>query len=376
MLAELRRIDLALLLAILILVALGVEMVFSASFVVAHNEFGDGTYFLIRHLLWISLGFVGLTVTASIDYRRLPAFALPLYGLSLGLLFLVLIPGLGQVTYGSARWLNFGPLSFQPSEITKVALVIYLASWLARVGDTVNNLTRGVIPFALILLITAGLVLLEPNLGTAVVLTATAASTFFVAGVSVIHTIVAALFGAGGLAVLMMLIHTAAGAGYWAQRIEAFLDPWMYAEGIGWQTTQTLIALGSGGITGLGLGEGRQKYYYVPNAHTDSIFAIVGEEIGFIGTVLVLLLFLFIAWRGLSIAARAPDLLGRLLAAGLTSLVVWQALLNMAVISNTVPYTGVPLPFVSYGGSSMVINLCAVGVLLSVSRRARGQPGG
>ena len=376
MLADLRRVDLGLLLAILVLVAIGVEMVFSASFVVAHNEFGDGTYFLLRHLVWIALGLIALVAASRIDYRILPRFAALIYLGSLVLLAVVLLPGMGEVTYGSARWLSLGPLSFQPSEVTKVALVIYLASWLAKVGDTVNDFRLGIIPFALILCLTAGLVLLEPNLGTAAVLTATAASTFFVAGVNILHALSAALVGAGGLAALMGLAHTAAGGGYWSQRVEAFLNPWLYAEGIGWQTTQTLLALGSGGVTGLGLGVGRQKYYYVPNAHTDSIFAIVGEEIGLVGTLLVLGLFLFVAWRGLSIALSAPDPLGRLLAAGVTSMIVWQALLNMAVISNTVPFTGEPLPFVSYGGSAMVVNLCAVGLLLSVSRRTHRAAGG
>lgn len=316
-----------------------------------------------------------MAVAALFDYRSLPRFSLILYGGSLLLLALVLVPGLGQITYGSARWLSFGALSFQPSEITKVALVIYLASWLARVGNTVNDLSLGIIPFALILCLTAGLILLEPNLGATVVLTATAASTFFIAGVSLLYTLAAGVIGAGGLALMMASVHAFAGAGHWSERIEAFLNPWSYTQGIGWQTTQTLLALGSGGLTGLGLGAGRQKYYYVPNAHTDSIFAIVGEEIGFIGTALVMLLFLVIAYRGLKIAFAAPDLLGRLLAAGLTSMVIWQALLNMAVIANAVPYTGEPLPFVSYGGSSMVINLIAAGLLLSVSRSARRRQG-
>lgn len=371
MLASLRRADLWLLFAVLFLLAIGIEMVFSASFVVAHNEFGDGAYFLTRHLIWICLGLIGLLVAASLDYRHLPRFAIILYGGSLALLALVLVPGLGQITYGSARWLSFGPVSFQPSEVTKVALVIYLASWLARVGHTVNDLTLGIIPFSLILCLTGGLVLLEPNLGATVVLTLTAASTFFVAGVSLLYTLAAGLIGAAGLALMLTFIQAFSGAGHWAQRIEAFLNPWSYAEGIGWQTTQTLLALGSGGWTGLGLGASRQKYYYLPNAHTDSIFAIVGEEFGFIGTMMVLSLFLFVAYRGLRIAFTAPDMLGRLLATGITSMVMWQALLNMAVIANVVPYTGEPLPFVSYGGSAMVINLFAIGLLLSVSRQTR-----
>lgn len=368
---DLRRVDLGLLLAVLLLVAIGVEMVFSASFVVAHNEFGDGTYFLTRHLIWIGIGLVGLLVAARIDYRFLPKVAMALYAGCLVCLALVLVPGLGHVTYGSTRWLSLGPLSFQPSEITKVALVIYLASWLARVGPGINDLTLGIVPFALILCLTAGLVLLEPDLGTAVILSVTAASTFFAAGVSVFYALAAALIGAGGLAGIIAALHAWSSTSHWSQRIEAFMDPWLYAEGSGWQTTQTLLALGSGGVAGLGLGAGRQKYYYVPNAHTDSIFAIVGEEIGFVGTALVLLLFLFVAWRGLSIAAGSRDRLGRLLAAGITSLLVWQALMNMAVITNTVPYTGIPLPFVSYGGSAMVVNMVAIGLLLSVSRGSR-----
>jgi cell division protein FtsW len=338
--------------------------------VVAHNEYGNDTYFFLRHLAWVCIGLAALFLTARLDYHVWPRLALPVYLASLLLLTLILIPGVGEVRYGSARWLALpSELTIQPSELAKLALVIYLASWLARVGEGIRTFSFGAIPFALIVCVTLGLVLLEPNLGTAVILGLAAASVFFVAGASPLHGLAAGLTGAVVLGGLLALAQLSPGSGYWADRIQAFVDPWAKQQGLGWQTTQTLLALGSGGMTGLGLETGRQKFYWVPNAHTDSIFAIVGEEIGFAGTALVLLLFLFLGWRGLMIAYQAPDRLGRLLGVGVTSVLLWQALLNMAVVTNTVPYTGVPLPFLSYGGSSMLMSCTALGILLSVSRQ-------
>lgn len=367
MLTRIREVDLGLLLAVLVLVSIGIEMVYSASFVVGYNEFGDGAYFLVRHVAWIVLGLGALIVTTATDYHWWRRLALPLLIASLCLLTVVLL--LGATTYGSARWLGFGLLAFQPSELTKLSLTLYLASWLARVGDDIRDFNLGTVPFLLVLCLAAGLVILEPDLGTAVILILTACSIFFVAGANVLHALAGTLIGAGVMALLTAVARLWGGSGYGSQRLLAFVDPWKYAEGIGWQTTQILLALGSGGLTGLGLGAGRQKFYYVPNAHTDGIFAIVGEEIGFIGTTLVLLLFLVIAWRGFTIALSAPDSLGRFLATGLTALLVWQGLLNMAVVTSTVPYTGIPLPFISYGGSAMVTSLTAAGMLLSISRR-------
>lgn len=358
-----RTIDLSFLITVLALVTIGVGMVYSASFVVGHNDFGDGTYFLTRHLVWLAIGLVVLLVTARLDYHLWQRVATPLYVVSVALLALVLIPGLGNSTYGASRWISLGPLpSVQPSEIAKLAIVIYLASWVARVGPDINRLTFGTIPFAIIVSISAGLVLVEPDLGTTIVLVATAGSLFFVGGASLSHLLL------GGLSIAFLLANFVVSSGYRADRMEAFRNPWADPAGIGWHTTQALIALGSGGLAGLGLGAGRGKFYYLPNAHTDSIFAIVGEEIGFVGTTLVVLLFLFLAWRGLAIALAARDPFGRALAAGATLLIAWQAVLNMAVVSHLVPNTGVPLPFLSYGGSSMVTTLTAVGLVLSVSR--------
>lgn len=354
--------DVGFLLPVVLLLAIGIAMVFSASFIVAHTVFGDETYFLVRHLVWVAIGLGVLLVVARTDYHVWQRVAGPFYALSVVFLALVLVPGLGASAYGASRWLNIGPLSFQPSEIAKLAVVIYVASWVTRVGGDVNKLTFGTIPFAIILSLSAGLVLVEPDVGTTFILVMTAGSVFFVAGANVLHAL------AGGILCCFLLLNFVANAGYKAERIEAFLNPWADPSGIGWHTTQTLLALGSGGFGGLGLGAGRQKYFYVPNAHTDSIYAMVGEEMGFVGTTLVLALFLLIAWRGLAIACGARDSLGRTLAAGATLLIVWQALLNMAVVSHVVPATGVPLPFMSYGGSAMVVSLAAVGIVLSVSR--------
>jgi cell division protein FtsW len=351
-----------LLLAVFVLVAIGIGMVFSASFVTAHKYFGDGTYFLIRHIVWVVLGLVALVVAARMDYHLWQRFATPFYFATVVLLALVLVPGLGTTTYGASRWLAVGPLSFQPSEVAKLAVVVYLASWITRVGGDVRKLTLGTIPFAIILSLSAGLVLVEPDLGTTIVLVMTAASVFFIAGANLLHGLMGAAIGC------FLLINLVLNTGYRADRIEAWLNPWADPGGIGWHTTQTLMALGSGGFAGLGLGEGRKKFDYLPNAHTDSIFAVVGEEIGFLGTTFVLGLFLLFCWRGLTIALAAHDPLGRALAAGATLLIGWQALVNMAVVSHVVPNTGVPLPLLSYGGTAMVMTLAAVGVILSVSR--------
>ncbi|MBI4492628.1 MAG: putative lipid II flippase FtsW [Chloroflexi bacterium] len=349
--------------AVVALVVLGALMVYSASFVVAHNEFDDDTYFLVRQLLFAGVGGLALLAALRLDYHRWQALSLVLLLVSLATLVAVLLPGLGITTYGAQRWLKLGPVPpVQPSEFAKFALVLYLADWLSRKGAQVRHLTFGLVPFAIIVALVAGLVMLEPDLGTTVLLAITAVSIFFVAGANLLHFLLG--LGAGSVA-LYWMIHS---AGYRSERLRVFLDPWKDPQDSGWHTIQTLIALGSGGLTGLGLGMGRQKAYWVPNAHTDAIFAIIGEELGLLGTVAVLALFALIAWRGMRIAFLAPDLFGRLLATGFTSVIVWQALVNIAVVTNTVPYTGVPLPFVSHGGSSIVISMLAAGVLLNVSR--------
>lgn len=362
-------VDLLFLVPVLTLLAIGIAMVFSASFVVAHTVYGNETYFFARHIGWVGVGIVAMLVVAHINYSVWRTIAWPFYALSVLFLVLVLIPGVGQSNYGATRWLGIGPVvSFQPSELAKLAVVVYLAAWITRVGGDIGKLGFGTIPFAIILALSAGLVFIEPDLGTTVVLILTAGAMFFIAGANLLHALMGAILGSA------LLLKTVSSTGYQSDRIAAFLNPWADPSGIGWHTTQTLVALGSGGLGGLGLGAGRQKFFYIPNAHTDSIFAIVGEEIGFIGTTFVLLLFLVVAWRGLSIAASTSDPLGRALAAGASLLISVQGLLNMAVVSHVLPTTGVPLPLLSYGGSSMVISLVATGIVLSVARSLPPEP--
>ena len=367
---ERRRPDYLLLASTIALLVLGTLMVYSASFVVAHNEFNDDAYFLIRQLMWIAAGSVGLLIAAAVDYRRWRALSLPIMFLCIAMLVLVLVPGIGSSSYGAVRWIKLGPLQIQPSEIAKLAMTLYLADWLARRGRIVSELRKGLLPFAVIVGIIAALVAVQPDLGTTAIIIAVAGCLFFVGGANLLHI---AVVGASGIGVgLLYLAHL---SGYQLERIRAFLDPWSDIQGSGWHTAQGLIALGSGGLFGSGLGNSLQKYYWVPNAHTDAIFAIIGEELGLIGCVGVLALFAVVAWRGFLIAWRGPDLFARLFATGLTCMLTIQTLVNIAVVTNSLPYTGVTLPLVSFGGSSTVISLVAVGLLLNISRTPAGVVG-
>jgi cell division protein FtsW len=357
--------DLVLLIAVLVLLVLGIVMVYSASFIIGHNEYGDGSYFLLRHLTALMVGLVGLGLVAGTDYRRWRGWALPALVGCLVLLVVVLVPGIGTEIHGARRWISLGRLQVQPSELTKLAIVVFLAAWLAARPGRASQLNAALLFCGLIGLV-ALLIMREPDMGTTIVIVLAAISVFWVAGANLAHVLVVGAVGTATLAVL------ATSAAYRAQRLQGWSDPWADPQGAGWHTVQSLIALGSGGVFGRGLGAGLQKAYYLPNAHTDAIFSVVGEELGLLGTVGVLVLFAVIAWRGLLIARQASDLFGRLLAVGMVALLVWQALLNMMVAVNAVPFTGVTLPFLSFGGTSLVVCLLAVGVLLSVSRGPLG----
>jgi cell division protein FtsW len=359
--------DFLLLGATVALLVIGTLMVYSSSFVVAHNEFNDDLYFLTRQIAWVGIGGAGMLLAARIDYRRWRSFSLVFLLLVVGLLLLVLLPGLGTSSYGSVRWIRLGPfLQVQPSELAKLAIALYLSDWLARRGNLVRHFGNGMLPFVIIVTIVATLVELQPDLGTTSVIVGTAACVFFVAGANLMHVGMLGSLGLlGGIAMISRM------SGYRQDRIAAFLDPWSDIQGSGWHTAQTLIALGSGGLTGVGLGGSHQKYYWIPNAHTDAIYAILGEELGFIGTICVLLLFAVVAWRGFATAWRAPDTFGRLLGTGLTSMLTLQAAVNIAVVTNSIPFTGVTLPFLSFGGNSTVVCMFAVGVLLNISRQRR-----
>ena len=347
-----------------VLLALGVVMVYSASAIVAAERFGDPALFLRKQLLWAVLGALALVAALRVDYRRLEGWGVPALLVAAGLLVLVLVPPLAQPVNGTRRWLRLGPLSVQPAEFAKLALVLFLAGWLARHRETLADFRRAVLPPLAAAGALAALVVLQPDLGSTIVLVLTAWTLLFLAGAPVWHIL---LVGGAGLAAILAL---SLSAPYRLQRVMAFLDPSQDPLGIGWHIIQATIALGSGGLLGRGLGASRQKFYYLPSAHTDAIFAVIGEELGFLGTTAVLGLLAVLAYRGLQIALQAPDTYGGLLAAGITTWLVCQALINIGVVTAVLPFTGIPLPFVSFGGSSLVVSLAAIGIVLNIARQS------
>lgn len=349
------------------LLLVGITMVYSSTFVIAYNDphYGNDSYFLMRQTAWAVIGVAAMAVVARIDYRRWRKLSLPIFLFALAGLIGVLMPQFGRTEFGAQRWLAFGPLPpFQPSEFAKLAVAIYFADWLASKGDKVRDLAYGALPFAIVLGITAGLVLLQPDLGTTIVIVAIAVAIYFIAGANLLHFALGIILGAVGL------VAAITSAGYRSQRLAAFLDPHSDPLGIGWHIIQTQIALGSGGLFGRGLGASRQKFYYLPSAPTDTIFAIIGEELGFVGAVVVIVLFVLLAYSGARIALQSRDMFGSLLSAGIVTWLSVQALINLAVVAGVLPFTGIPLPLVSLGGSSLVISLVAVGVLLSIARQS------
>lgn len=348
------------------LLIFGLIMIASAGAVYADIRYEDAYFFLKRQSIGLCLGLVALFFFAWFDYRRLKSLASIGFIVSLGFLVALLIPGLGTDAYGATRWINLGPVSFQPSEMAKLAMIVYLSAWLsARGARNVSNVTEGLFPFLVVVGILGVLLLAQPDMGTLLIILAIAGVMFFSAGGHFGHILGSA--GLGGVLIFLLIRSSE----YRWNRLLVFLNPEMDPQGRGYQIKQALIALGSGGVFGLGLGNSHQKFNYLPEPATDSIFAIVGEELGLIGALTVVLMFLVFAIRGYRVASRAEDQFGRLLAIGITSWIVFQAFLNMGAISGLVPLTGIPLPLISYGGSSMVFTLAGLGILLSVSRYSR-----
>lgn len=364
MLRRAGSIDFGLLLSVLVLLSMGIIMVFSASAVTAANNLGDAFYFLKRQLVWAGLGLTGMIALMRMPYTIFRRLANPLLGVSLLLLVSVLIIGISAK--GSSRWLGVGSLSFQPSEVIKLTMVIFLAARLAedsrRLG---SSFVRGLGPYLLLIFLVCGLILAQPDLGTAIAIAGTSYLLLVAAGAERNHLLVLFLAGLALVALAIII------APYRMARFTAFLNPWADPQGKGYQTIQSLLALGSGGPFGTGLGQGRQKLYYVPEEHTDFIFAILGEELGFIGTALVVAAFSLLLWRGFRTAMKAPDAFGSLLAAGITIMITLQALINMGVVTGLLPVTGITLPLVSYGGSSLIFTLAGIGILLNISRYVR-----
>lgn len=353
--------DFILFITTLALVGIGLIMVFSSSAVTSSVEHGNAYYFFKRQLMWAGIGLLTMIVIMRINYLRLKDLAFPIMIISVVCLLLVLTP-LGIEAKGSTRSLGLGGLSFTPSELVKLAMVMFLAKTMEINLDKIKSFKNGVLPYVFIMALVCALIMLQPDLGTSFTVAGTVFCMLMVAGAQWIHLGGLALTGVGAVALAILL------APYRAERFLAFLNPWKYPSDQGFQTIQSLYALGSGGLFGMGLGRSRQKFFYLPEQHTDFIFAIWAEELGFMGAILVLTLFLLFAWRGFRIAINAPDTFGSLLAAGITIMILFQAFVNIGVVSGALPVTGITLPFISYGGSSLLFTMAGVGLLLNVSR--------
>jgi len=347
----------------LFLVFVGLVMVFSASAVMAKERYGSGYTFLLRQLAWALAGIATMVVAMKVDYRRLkhPAMVFSLLGVTTLMLISVFFLDRAHHTH---RWMHWGGFSFQPSEMAKPALILFLAFFLEGRTKSMNDWRNTLLPAVLPTLIFLGLIVFQPDLGTAIACAAITACMLFVAGLDLRY------LGYGLLASLLPLYFLIFHVSYRKDRILAFLDPYSDPQGRGFHIIQSLIAVSTGGITGVGLMEGKQKLFYLPEPHTDFIFAVTAEELGLVGAVVIVALFTIFLWRGLRTALRTGDLFGRFLAVGITSMVVVQAFINISVVLGLMPTKGIPLPLVSYGGSSLFVTLACIGVLLNISKQA------
>ncbi len=350
--------DYLLIIGVTALTIIGLMMIYSTTFYLGYQLHDQPTFFFIRQLIWVSLGVIALVLMARIEYHTWLQYSIPLMAGTLLLLGVVLV--FGSEKFGGQRWLFNG--SVQPSEFAKLAIIIYLANWLASKNEKIKHVSYGLAPFAVLIGLLISLVVLQQDLSTAVLIGGTTLAMFFIAGGQVWQMVLSGTVA--GMTFLLLVTRSP----YRLARLMSFLDPFSDPLGQNYQIQQILIGLGTGGFSGLGLGASRQKFGSIPAAHTDGIFAIIGEELGFIGCLIVISLFAFLAYRGFKISLAAPDAFGCFLAVGVTCNLIFQALINIGVITATLPFTGVPLPFISFGGSSMLMCLASVGLLLSVSR--------
>lgn len=348
------------------LIMISVVMVYSASSVVALTSYDDPAYFMKRQIMWAAAGLALMALTMRIDHRRLSNQRVVIAFLAISLLLLIatLVPGVGRMVNGSRRWVRFGMASFQPAELVKFALVAYLSYYIIKKGERIRDFANGMVPAYVVTGVLCGIAMLQPDFGSAVTLAVVAGVMLFAGGANVLH------LGGTVMAALPVLYFAVAHSAYRARRIFAFLDPWADAQGAGHQIIQSFLAFGSGGVFGRGLGEGRQKLLFLPERHSDFIYAVIGEELGLIGALFVLVLFLVMLWRGVRIARLSDDPFSRMLALGITLLVCFQGLVNMLVVTGLLPTKGIALPLISYGGSSLVVTLASLGVLLNISREA------
>lgn len=357
--------DMIMLTATLGLLTIGVVMVYSASAVLSYHDFGDWYYYLKRQLLFAVLGLVAMTAIMNVEYQVWKKFAkLALLG-GFALLILVLIPGIGAVRGGARSWIGISSFGIQPSEFMKICMILYLSKTLSEEQNRITHFSKGLLPPLAVMGAAFALIMLQPDLGTGSVLVGASLLIIYTAGARMAHLAGLAMIGVAGFVGLIIA------APYRLQRITAFLDPWSDPLGAGYQAIQSLYAIGPGGLVGLGLGASRQKYSYLPEPQTDFIFSIISEELGFIGGGLVLVLFSILVWRGMRTAITAPDTFGSLLAAGITGMVAVQVIINIGVVIGMFPVTGITLPLISYGGSSLSLMLVSIGILLNISRYSR-----
>lgn len=354
--------DHILLFVVIALMGIGLIMVYSASSLNSIAMMSDGLYYFKRQLIWVCVGLLGMLFFSVVPYTKLERLTVPLLVVAILLLVLVLVPGVARDIGGAKRWLRFGGFGFQPSELAKFCFVLYMAHSISVRQERIESFTKGMLPDLLVTGLIFLLILKEPNLSTATLIGGTYLVMYFLGNGSIRN-----LVGFGSLGVLMV-IGLIFKAGYRLQRLVAFLNPWENAHGSGYHIIQSLVAIGSGGFLGFGLGQSRQKFFILPERHTDFIFAIICEELGLLGGIFVLGLFMVLIWRGLYIATRAPDMFGFLLASGITAVIGLQVMVNIGVVLSLMPTTGVTLPFISYGGSSLVFLAMGVGILLNISK--------
>ena len=352
----------ALFMIVMVLVAIGIVMIYSASAIYANDRMQDSLYFIKRHLIYLLAGIFMMLVAMAVDIQTLKKYAKPLMAFSALLLVLVLIPHIGKETSGARRWFKIVPLNFQPSEFAKIAIMIYLADLLSRKEKTIRSFLHGYLPPVLVLGLVLGLVLLEPDLGTAIAISTVGMIMLFVSCVRPLYIFASILASIPALYMLLFRVP------YRRKRMIIFLNPWSDKRGAGFQIIQSFIALGSGGLLGVGLGQSKQKLFYLPASHTDFIFSIIGEELGFLGAASVVVLFILFVWEGMKITFRAYGQFEKLLSMALVCLIALEAVINIGVTAGALPTKGLPLPFISYGGTSLIFHLTAVGLLLNIAK--------
>ncbi len=365
--SEARGIDVQFLLAVYILLAFGLLMVFSASSPSAYASEAtghDSFYYFKRQFLWAVLGSIGMFVAASYDYQKLKKWAFPALCFSVILLIMVLIPAFGRKINDARRWIYIGPVNFQPSEVAKITMIVFFAYSLSKNYKELKNFGVFLLYIAIIGIV-AVIIMMEPHFSCTMLIVATCAIMLFVAGARIWHFLILCL------PVIPVLILVVWKSPYRLARVLSFLDPFADIQGSGWQVVQSLYAIGSGGLFGVGMGQSRQKYLNIPEPHNDFIFSILAEEFGLLGVIIVVLMFIFLISRGIKIALKAPDLFGTLLATGIIAMIAIQALVNIAVVTSTIPVTGMPLPFFSYGGTALAITMTEMGIVLNISKNSR-----